>query len=129
MSLKRSQKTIAKNCFLKYSRKVGEVGMMITEEMIAEDEKRWHARNIVVELGYCGKNIRHRINITNDDIRFYAYIMRKAHAMLKEKEALEERHKALVDAADDLRAELKEANQRIWELICEQDGRHYDDGK
>ena len=62
--------------------------MIITEEMIAEDEKRWHDRNIVAELGYCGKNIRHRKNITNDDIRFYAYIMRKAHAMLKEQEAV-----------------------------------------
>lgn len=62
--------------------------MMITEEMIAEDEKRWNDRNIVAELGYCGKNIRHRKNITKDDIRFYAYIMRKAHAMLKEQEAV-----------------------------------------
>lgn len=60
--------------------------MMITEEMIAEDEKRWHARNIVAELGYCGKYIRHRKNITNDDIRFYAYIMRKAYYLLKEQE-------------------------------------------
>lgn len=58
--------------------------MMITEEMIAEDEKRWNDRNIVAELGYCGKNVCHRKNITNDDIRFYAYIMRQAHAMLKE---------------------------------------------
>lgn len=62
--------------------------MMITEEMIAKDEKRWNDRNIVVELGYCGNNIRHRKNITKDDIRFYAYIMRKAHAMLKEQEAV-----------------------------------------
>ena len=62
--------------------------MMITEEMIAEDEKRWNDRNIVAELGYCGKNILHRKNITNDDIRFYAYIMRQAHALLKEQESL-----------------------------------------
>ena len=61
--------------------------MMLTEEMIAEDEKRWNDRNIVAELGYCGKNVRHRKSITNDDIRFYAYIMRKAYAMLETKEA------------------------------------------
>ena len=60
--------------------------MRLTEEMIAEDEKRWHDRNIVAELGYCGRNIIHRNNITNDDIRFYAYIMRKAHDLLKEQE-------------------------------------------
>ena len=52
--------------------KGGESEMRLTEEMIAEDEKRWHDRNIVAELGYCGKNIRHRKNITNDDIRFDA---------------------------------------------------------
>ena len=70
--------------------------MMLTEEMIAEDEKRWHARNIIAELGYCGKNIRHRKNITNDDIRFYAYIMRKVHALLKAQEAVEPKEKAYV---------------------------------
>lgn len=63
--------------------------MRITEEMIAEDEKRWNDRNIVAELGYCGKNICHRKSITNDDIRFYAYIMRKAHALLKEQDNCE----------------------------------------
>lgn len=60
--------------------------MMFTEEMIAEDDKRWHARNVIAELGYCGKNMRHRKNITNLDIRFYAYIMRKAYYLLKEQE-------------------------------------------
>lgn len=62
--------------------------MMITEEMMTEDEKHWHARNIIAELGYCGKYIRHRKNITNDDLRFYAYIMRKACTLLKEQEAV-----------------------------------------
>ena len=69
-------------------RRTGEVRMMITEEMITKDEKRWNDRNIIAELGYCGMNILHRKNITNDDIRFYAYIMRKAHAMLKDQEAV-----------------------------------------
>lgn len=65
----------------------GGVGDMIfTEEMLAEDEKRWHARDIVVELGYCGKYMRDRRDLTNLDIRFYAYIMRKAHDMLKKQE-------------------------------------------
>lgn len=54
--------------------------------MINEDEKRWHARNIVTELGYCGNYMRDRKTMTNMDIRFYAYIMRKAYYMLKEQE-------------------------------------------
>ena len=57
--------------------------MKLTEEMIAEDEKRWGARDVVTELGYCGKYMRDRKDMTNLDIRFYAYIMRKAHYMLK----------------------------------------------
>lgn len=60
--------------------------MMFTEEMRAEDEKRWHARDVVTELGYCGKYMRDRKDMTNLDIRFYAYIMRKAHEMLKAQE-------------------------------------------
>ena len=57
--------------------------MRFTDEMIAEDEKRWHTRDVVTELGYCGEYMRDRKDMTNDDIRFYAYIMRKACRMLK----------------------------------------------
>lgn len=57
--------------------------MRITDEMIAEDEKRWHARDILMELNYCSTYMRDRKDITNLDIRFYAYIMRKARDLLK----------------------------------------------
>lgn len=57
--------------------------MNITPEMITEDEKRWHARDVITELGYCGHYMRDRKDMTNLDIRFYAYLMRKAHDMLK----------------------------------------------
>jgi len=57
--------------------------MRFSKEMIAEDEKRWHARDVVTELGYCSTYMRDRKDMTNLDIRFYAYIMRKAHEMLK----------------------------------------------
>lgn len=60
--------------------------MRFTEEMLAEDEKRWHARDVVTELGYCGNYIQDRKNMTNLDIRFYAFLMRKAHDMLKKQE-------------------------------------------
>ena len=69
-------------------RRTGEVGMNFTEEMINEDEKRWHARDVVTELGYCGNYMRDRKDMKNTDIRFYAYIMRKAYYMLKEQEAV-----------------------------------------
>ena len=63
-----------------------EAAMKFTEEMLAEDEKCWHARDVVAELCYCGNYIRDRKNMTNRDIRFYAYIMRKAYNMLKKQE-------------------------------------------
>lgn len=62
------------------------MGMKFTEEMLAEDEKRWGARDVITELGYCGNHMRDRKDMTNLDIRFYAYIMRKAHEMLKAQE-------------------------------------------
>ena len=60
--------------------------MKITPEMIAEDERRWYARDVITELGYCGNYMRDRKDMTNLDIRFYAYLMRKAHDMLKAQE-------------------------------------------
>lgn len=64
----------------------GEVEMRFTDEMITEDEKRWGERNILVELGYCSSYMPDRKYIRTDDMRFYAYIMRKAHEMLKAQE-------------------------------------------
>lgn len=62
------------------------MGMNITPEMMVEDEKRWHARDVITELSYCGNYMRDRKSMTNIDIRFYAYLMRKAHDMLKTRE-------------------------------------------
>ena len=65
--------------------------MRFTDDMRAEDEKRWHARDVVTELGYCGNYMQDRKDMTNLDIRFYAYIMRKAHEMLKAQGPIEAR--------------------------------------
>ena len=57
--------------------------MKITDEMIAEDEKRWHARDVMTELVYCSTYMEDHKYMTNLNIRFYAYIMRRAYEMLK----------------------------------------------
>lgn len=62
------------------------MGVNITPEMMVEDEQRWHTRDVITELGYCGNCMRERKDMTNLDIRFYAFIMRKAHEMLKARE-------------------------------------------
>ena len=67
--------------------------MKFTEEMIAEDEKRWHSRDIVAETGYCANYMRDRIKMRNYDIRFYAYLFRRAHKALK---AVQEAQKPIV---------------------------------
>lgn len=58
--------------------------MRFTPEMMAEDEKMWHARDVLKELTYCSTNMRDRKRMRNLDIRYYAYLMRKAAEMLRE---------------------------------------------
>ena len=47
----------------------GEVRMKITKEMIDEDEKRWHARDVIAELGYCSNYMRDRKDMNNIELR------------------------------------------------------------
>jgi len=68
--------------------KVGEVGMRLTEEQALQDDKRFANCNALAELKYCGWDIPHRKSITNDEIRFYAWLCRSAVALLKEQEAM-----------------------------------------
>jgi len=85
--------------------------MRITDEMIAEDEKRWHARDVVMELDYCSTYMRDRKDITNLDIRFYAYIMRKARDLLK---AQEPRVMTLEEIDNMLAESSEEYNKIFW---------------
>ena len=66
--------------------------MRLTDEMIQEDDKRFKRQNLLAEFNYCGKEVPKRKSITNDDIRFYAWLCRSAYALLKEQEALEKRN-------------------------------------
>jgi len=69
--------------------------MRLTDEMIQEDDKRFKRQNLLAEFNYCGKEVPKRKSITNDDIRFYAWLCRSAYALLKEQEAIiEQYHKA-----------------------------------
>jgi len=65
------------------------VGMRLTEEQALHDNMRFANCNTLAELKYCGWNIPHRKSITNDEIRFYAWLCRSAVSMLKEQEAVE----------------------------------------
>ena len=67
------------------------MGMRLTEEQALQDNMRFANCNTLAELKYCGWNIPHRKSITNDEIRFYAWLCRSAVSMLKEQEAVEPR--------------------------------------
>ena len=71
--------------------KVSEVGMRLTDEMIQEDNKRFKRQNLLAEFNYCGKEVPKRKSITNDDIRFYAWLCRSSYTLLKEQESEEKR--------------------------------------
>lgn len=69
--------------------------MRLTDETIQEDDKRFKRQNLLAEFNYCGKYVPHRKSITNDDIRFYAWLCRSAYALLKEQEAVEPHYTTL----------------------------------
>ena len=73
-------------------RNEGEVGMRLTDEMVLQDNKRFKQCNALAELKYCGWEIPHRKSITNDEIRFYAWLCRSAVGMLKEQKTVEPFH-------------------------------------
>ena len=60
--------------------------MILTDEQVMQDNKRFANYNALTELMHCGWNIPHRKSITNDEIHFYAWLCRSAFALLKEQE-------------------------------------------
>ena len=60
--------------------------MKITEPMRQYDDVRWASRDVKMELKYCGSYMKDRINIRNDDLRFYAWLYRAALRMIEERD-------------------------------------------
>lgn len=63
--------------------------MRLSEEQVLQDNNRFANYNALAELKYCGWEIPHRKAITNDNIRFYAWLCRSAVVLLKEHEVRE----------------------------------------
>lgn len=61
--------------------------MRLTAEQVLQDNNRFANCNALAELKYCGWEIPQRRAITNDEIRFYAWLCRSAYTLLKEQEA------------------------------------------
>lgn len=58
--------------------------MRLSKEQIIEDDERWAKRDIMTELRFCSTDVTERKHITNDEIRFLAWVIRKAYELLKE---------------------------------------------
>lgn len=58
--------------------------MRLTDEMISQDDQRFLHHNVRSELKYCGKEITNRKSITNDNIRFQAWLCRRADEIIEE---------------------------------------------
>ena len=104
----------------------GEVGMRLTGEMIQEDDKRFKRKNLLAEFNYCGKEVPKRNSITNDDIRFYAWLCRSAYALLKEQEKqLKDPDRINVTRCKDCKYATMTSDGRLCkycELVTDDDG-------
>lgn len=61
--------------------------MRLCPQSIAIDNKKYGCRDVITELDYCGFDVPLRKDITNDNIRFYAWLCRTSALMLKYKDA------------------------------------------
>ena len=61
--------------------------MILKAEQIERDNERWKDRDLKTELRYCGLNYTDRIHITNDELRFYAWLFRTALKTIEDMEA------------------------------------------
>ena len=57
--------------------------MRLSDEIVVLDDERYKDRNVLAELKYCGREIKHRKKVTNDDLRFMAWLCRSAADLLK----------------------------------------------
>jgi len=57
--------------------------MILTEEQIKADNERWKGRDIKQELYYLSYAVPNRRSVTNDDLRFNAFVARKALGMIE----------------------------------------------
>lgn len=65
--------------------------MILTEEQIKADDEQWKARDIKQELYYLGYSVPNRLCVTNDHLRFYAFVTRKALEMVEQLSAQPEK--------------------------------------
>ena len=98
--------------------------MQLTEQQIQEDDERYSNRDILRELRYCGNEVKQRKNITEQDIRYYAWLCRAAYKqmmkvateLMLENEKLKEQFKEQFSV---IREKAKAVHDAVTELDSE----------
>ena len=88
--------------------------MRLTADMVAKDDATFSYRNVLHELGYCGYDIPKRTEVTNENLRFFAWLFRSAFAVIRKKD---EEYRKLCDSDADRDGKIRKAEKRIRHLL------------
>lgn len=58
--------------------------MTLNEEQIRKDDERWGYLDVIKELKYSGLELKHRLNTTDDDLHYHAWLHRASLNCLQE---------------------------------------------
>lgn len=91
--------------------------MQLTEQQIQEDDTRYSGRDILQELRYCGNEVKQRKNITEQDIRYHAWLCRAAYKqMMKVTAELMLENEKLKEQFSVIRDKAKAVHDAVTEL-------------
>lgn len=88
--------------------------MRLTVEMAAKDNATYSYRDVLRELGYCGWDIPKRTEVTNEDLRFFAWLFRSALSIIRKKD---EEYRKLCDSDADRDSKIRKAEKQIDDLF------------
>lgn len=94
--------------------------MQLTEQQIQEDDMRYSGRDILQELRYCGNEVKQKENITEQDIRFHAWLCRAAYKqMMKVAAELMVENEKFKEQFSVIREKAKAVHDAVMELDSE----------
>lgn len=94
--------------------------MQLTEQQIQADDALYSGRDILQELRFCGNEVKQRGNITEQDIRFHAWLCRAAYQkMMKTTAELMIENEKLKEQLSVIRDKAKAVHDAVTELDSE----------
>lgn len=94
--------------------------MQLTEQQIQADDALYSGRDILRELRYCGNEVKQRKNITEQDIRYHAWLCRAAYQrMMNTAAELIVENEKLKEQLSIIRDKAKAVHNAVTELDSE----------